>query len=242
MDTKELITALAELDDEGRQEVLKALGVEEAPDPIEAIKGLSDEQRAEIAKLLVGEPQVLTADDIIKAIESLKPEEDDKPQVPEEVTKAIKGLEDRLAKAEDRADKAEDERDELKKARRREQYIAEAVDYSNLPGVTADDFAAVLEKADDGLDEDGRKKLREVLKGANEQLGSNRLLRELGSDADAPGEAEAEIDALATEVMKADGSLSKEQARTRVMESRPDLAKRALEEDRTRIREREDRR
>jgi DNA-binding transcriptional ArsR family regulator len=231
VDKKELLAAITELDDVGKQEVLKALGVEEPIDPVEVIKGLDDEQRAEIAKLLVGEPKELTAEDIIKAIEALKPKDDDKPVVPEEVTKAITGLSERLTKADERATKAEEKVAELEKARRREGYIAEVGGLAHLPGVTADDFAPILEKADAGLTDDERKKLREVLKGADAALESTAMLREFGSGGAPVGDAAAEVEALAVEVMKANGELTKEQARAKVMDSRPDLATKVLAEE-----------
>jgi hypothetical protein len=57
------------------------------------------------------------------------------------------------------------------------------------------------------------------------------MLREFGSGGAPVGDAAAEVEALAVEVMKANGELTKEQARAKVMDSRPDLATKVLAEE-----------
>jgi hypothetical protein len=205
----ELLKAIAELDDEAKQEVAKALGYEPPTDPIEVLKALSDEQRAEIAELLVGEQKApTTAEDVIKAIaERMTPEDGGEPEVPDEVRKSIERLEERIAKADEAREQAETRVAELEKARRRE-------------------------KADASLDEAERKKLREVLTGANKSIADSEMLKEYGSsESGAGGEAAAEVDTLATELMKSKTDLTKEQAKAKVMSARPDLVERMLAEE-----------
>jgi hypothetical protein len=220
----ELLKAIAELDDEAKQEVAKALGYEPPTDPIEVLKALSDEQRAEIAELLVGEQKApTTAEDVIKAIaERMTPEDGGEPEVPDEVRKSIERLEERIAKADEAREQAETRVAELEKARRREVYIAEAQSFQKLPGVNPDDFAGILEKADASLDEAERKKLREVLTGANKSIADSEMLKEYGS---------SELESLATELMKSKTDLTKEQAKAKVMSAKPELVERMLAEE-----------
>ena len=240
VEKEQLLKAVDALDDEGRQELLKALGVNEPPDPVEALKGLPEEQRAEIAKLLVGEPKALTAEEVIKAIQDAMPKkEDGDDKVPESVRKSLEAFEARIKKADERADKAETRVAELEKARERERYVAEVGAFKHLPGMNADDFASILAKADGTLTEEERKKLRGVLKGANEALKDSELLKEWGSgQRGGSGDVHAELDSLAVELRKSKPDLSIEQAKTKIMSENPELARRLLEEEDAAKRER----
>ncbi len=80
------------------------------------------------------------------------------------------------------------------------------------------------------MSDDERKKLREVLKAAHENIDPT-ILKEQGSDDDRVTTAGHEIEAKAQEMVKADPKLTLAAARTRVIKSHPDLARRMFEEE-----------
>lgn len=100
--------------------------------------------------------------------------------------------------------------------------IAKA-DFNNLP-TTPENIAGIL-KAMETMDEPVRKTLTEVLKAGNDAIGKNVLGGEIGKSGDGltAGNAEARVLAKSEEFRKANTSLSKEQAITKVYREHPDL-------------------
>lgn len=242
--TDELIAAIEKLDEKGKVALQKALG--EPADPIKALKELGDEERKVLAEALgIAEPEPedkFTAR-VLKALGLSRPPEDVK--LPEAVQKAVTAMETRLAKAEEETAAAKKDADEAKtklaKAeaeRRRERFIQKAQQFQSLPGVTADDFAVILEKIDTAVGAEEFQKVEQVFRAAQEQVRQADIYREIGTGgAGTGGDVYAEVQQKAVELRKADATLTIEQARARVWNEEPELFRRYNEEHRQRLRD-----
>jgi hypothetical protein len=197
-----LLKALVELEEADRQEILKAWGIEEK----------------EV------EPLEIDADKVLEILsKALQKEDDETPEIPEPVQKAINVLGTRLEKAEAEAADAKTKLEAVEAANRNRDYVEKAAEFSDLPGVVPDDFGSILEKAEGALGEDYGK-LAEVLKAGAEAVRTGNLLKEIGGDGvGTTGSAYQAMEAKAVELQKAKPDLTKEQAFTEIMKSDPAL-------------------
>lgn len=215
VDINELTKAVGELDDAGKDELKKALGIEQPK-----------EETPEEFKARV-----------LKAITEAKGDEDELLKGADDKTvEVVKVLRDEIRKAREDAEQAKkdaaEQKEELKKAREAEkdrEFLAKAQGLDKLPGNKPEEFGTILKRAYSALTDDERKKLDEVLKAANE-LADNALFRETGTDY-TEGSAEAEVQAKAEELMKSDSKLTIEQAKTEIAKRFPELFNRATEEE-----------
>lgn len=150
----------------------------------------------------------------------------------------LSGVKDETARAAleitlKKADEADARATKVEKERRRE-HVTKAIttDFKHLPGVTADDFAPIIEKVQDALEPKEYTRLTTALKAASEAIRKGAMFTELGRDASgvAAGTAAAEIQAKAEELRKADPKMTIEQARARVIKSDRPLYDRSVAE------------
>ena len=109
----------------------------------------------------------------------------------------------------------------IRAERRREQMIAKVAQYQNIPGLSADDFATVLEaQSDENLE-----KLEKVLKAADGAVKNSGVLTEIGvrgaADDNSP---EGKIEKAAQEIRKGkETKMTIEQARVQAYKDHPEL-------------------
>lgn len=254
IDEVKALDTITKLDANGSGELIERLAGEDAPETAELLKGVPDADQAAVkaAIRVMGKDLALKvlkakAADAEDATDNGADEADETDDMPPAKKKA-KGKKKQddpaadLTKADESENlrKAQDEITELREAlqkseadkakaeadRRREQFVRKAAEFKHLPGVTADDMGSILEKADRLLPKAENDKLVAVLKSANEIVGQSALFGERGSAASGEKTAYGEITAKAEDLRKADGKLTLEQARARVIKSNPDLFRR----------------
>ena len=204
---------------------------------LKAFSELTDEDRQELAKSLMGEQKPLTADEILKALNDLAAADEQKGEdIPEPIRKSIELLGDRLEKAEKRAEEAETETKKMRDEQRAREFLAKAAEYEHLPGVVPAEFAPILSKIAKALKNEEWEKLAEILKAADKAIEDGDLFREIGrgESPDAGGSNLVKLNAKAEELRKADPTLTKEQAFTKALKQNPELYAAHAEEARVR--------
>lgn len=102
-------------------------------------------------------------------------------------------------------------------------------EYRNLP-IKPEELGVILLKAEETLEEKPREDLKRILKGADEVYGKLPQL-EIGTTSEAEGnDAESELEAKATELMKTSG-ISKAQARAQILKENRELFKALREKE-----------
>lgn len=108
-------------------------------------------------------------------------------------------------------------------------FIKKAAVFKNLT-VVPDEFGPLLNKISKALPEGDFEKLMAVFTSANEVIGKGKLFEEEGTAGDTGGDALKKMDTLASEIMKADPTITKEKAFIKVMEQNPELYNQYLDE------------
>lgn len=153
-----------------------------------------------------------------KIAEAAETEED---ELPEPVAKAIDGLKDQIEKAESRAEKAEQQVSDMVEQREVQKAIQKAQKLG-LPGTNPDDFAPMLRKALDSLDEEEAEKFEQILQSAGNAIRSG-MLGEIGRPGEGATEVDAEVANLAKSYREQKPELSEQEARAMVWRDHPEL-------------------
>jgi len=192
---------------------------------LKAISELTDEERTELAKSLMGEQKPLTADEVLKALAERSDDEGEDEEISESIRKSIKALEDGQKEEKEKREQAEAVVKEMRDEQRARDYLARAEAFKHLPNVVPADFAPILSKIDKALKDEEREKLAEILKAADAAIAEGKLFEEIGRGEvpDAGSSALAKLNAKAEELRKADTSLTKEQAFTQATKENPEL-------------------
>ena len=241
-DLKELIASVAEMDDEAKAELRKALELE--PDNVfDKLTAATDEQKEALRKALGME---IEDDDSLKArvmklfgLTPTSPVTD--PDVPEAVRKVIDEVKGAVTKADERADQAEErlkKAEELITKRDREArvqlMVSKAAKYSKMG--TADDLSKLLTDAQEKLGDEGLKSVEAILAKGEEAFSQAQTFAEIGvvSRGEQHDNAVAEIDVIAEKIKKSDETI--EAARARAWDENPKLYKKYQSERRQALR------
>lgn len=231
MATDELkaIETVTKIDKAGFGPSIEALAADKDPtETEELLKGVADADKSKVraAIRVLGGPlakTMLTPKTVEKIVE--------KTVVPGVVKKAdgtydLSGIKDEASRqaveiALKSADEATARSTRIEKERRHEVTVAKVgTEYRHLPGVKADDFASVIEKAQESLSKDEFAKLDTVLKAASETIRKGEMFTEIGRTASGvAGSAAAEIEAKAADLRKANPKLTPEGARAQIYKS-----------------------
>ena len=228
-DLKELIASVADMDDEAKAELRKALELE--PDDVfDKLTAATDEQKEALRKALGME---IEDDDSLKArvmklfgLTPASPVPD--PDVPEAVRKAVDEVKASVRKADERTDAAEKKLDDAletiaKRDReaRVQQMVGKAAQYGKMG--TADDLSKLLSDVDEKLGADALKTVEKLLAKGEEAFKQAQSFEEIGVVA--RGEQHdnvlAEIDTIAEKIQKSDETI--EAARARAWDENPKL-------------------
>lgn len=127
-------------------------------------------------------------------------------------------LRHKVAKSDERTGRLEAEK-------RRGRFIALAREYRHLPGVVADDFASILDKAERALAPAEFEKLCSIHKAADQLISDSLLFTETGSALPGKGESGAfdRVTSMAEDLRKSDPKLSPERARAQIWRQHPEL-------------------
>ena len=202
------------------EELYKEIGEDKA-------KLIKDEIKAK-------EDKLAEKDNTIKELEKNQKEPVKTEPTDEELLKsADPKIKDILEKAQkeakenkEKAEKLQKEKDETDAELKKEALSKEAEQFKNI-GATKEDLVEIFTK----VDPDTLEKIKAVLSADNTALEGNPLNKAVGSDKDLDSKKTMEkVDEKAEELRKADPSLTKEQARTKVMKEDPKLYKEYLEE------------
>jgi hypothetical protein len=248
-DLKELIASVADMDDEAKAELRKALELQ--PENVfDKLTAATDEQKDALRKALGMEPET---DDSLKArvmkLFGLTPTAlVPNPDVPEAVRKAIDDVKGEVKKAEERADKADkraDKAEELIAKRDREArvqtMVVKAAKYGSMG--SADDLSKLLSDIDEKLGEEGLKTVEAILAKGEEGLKQAQTFAEIGvvPRGEMHDNALSEIDAKAAEIMKSDSNVKTiEEARGRAWKENPKLYKQYQSERRRQLKNAEE--
>lgn len=233
-DLKKFIASLAELDDDAKAEVRKALEME-PEDVFEKLTKATDDQKEALAKALgiekIDDDNLVER--LLKKMGWKQTDADPDPDVPEAVHKAIDAIKADVQKAEDRADKAEER---LKKAEetvakrdrdaRVQQMVVKAAKYSKMG--TADDLSKLLTDTQEKLGDEGLKIVEAMLAKGEEAFEQAQVFNEIGvvPRGEMHDNAISEVDAKAEEIQKADPKMTIEAARAKIWHDNPKLYKR----------------
>lgn len=240
-DLKELIKSVADMDDEAKAELRKALELQ--PENVfDKLTAATDEQKDALRKALGMEPE---SDDSLKArvmklfgLTPTSPEPN--PDVPEAVRKVIDEVKGEVAKADARADKAEErlhKAEELITKRDREArvqlMVSKAAKYGKMG--TADDISKLLTDAQEKLGDEGLKAVEAILAKGEEAFSQAQVFAEIGvvPRGEQHDNAVAEIDAIAEKIQKSDETI--EAARARAWDENPKLFKQYQSERRRQL-------
>ena len=229
-DLKELIASVAEMDDEAKAELRKALELQ-PEDVFEKLTAATDEQKVALRKALGME---IEDDDSLKArvmkLFGLKPDVPVNDDLPDAVRKAVDEVKADVKKADDRADQAEER---LKKAEdliikrdreaRVQLMVSKAAKYAKMG--SADDLSKLLTDAQEKLGDEGLKSVETILAKGQEAFDQAQLFKEIGvvPRGEQHDNAIAKVDAKAEEIRKADPKITIEQARAKVWKDNPEL-------------------
>ncbi len=232
-DLKELIASVADMDDEAKAELRKALELQ-PEDVYDKLTAATDEQKVALRKALGME---IEDDDSLKAhimklfgLTPTSPVPD--PDVPEAIRKVIDEVKGEVAKAEGRADKAEErlqKAEELIAKRDREarvqQMVTKAAKYGKMG--TADDLSKLLTDVDEKLGAEGLKTVEAILAKGEEAFSQAQVFAEIGvvPRGEMHDNVIAKVDARAEEIQKADPNITIEAARAKVWKDNPELFK-----------------
>lgn len=174
----------------------------------EILEKIEDEEVKKAVKTLV---------DNLKEEKDINKKDDDvinKAELPEELRKQFKELEDKVAMAEEIAKAEREKRLEI-------EFNKKAQNYSTVGDV--DKIASILKRVAD--DDELQSDVEEVLKSAQERLESGDLFKSLGDDGKNVTDAEEAIEKKTRELMKNDTSLTFAKAQAKVLQENPDLYK-----------------
>jgi hypothetical protein len=233
-DLKELIESLADMDDEAKAKVRKALEME-PEDVFDKLTKATDEQKVALAKALgiekVDDDSLV--EKVLKKLGLKAADQDPDPDVPEAVRKAVDEVKASVQKAEDRADKAEER---MKKAEdliakrdreaRVQTMVSKAAQYGKMG--SADDLSKLLTDVDEKLGAEGLKVVEAMLAKGEEAFAQAQTFAEIGvvPRGEMHDNAISEVDAKAEEIQKADPKMTIEAARAKIWHDNPKLYKR----------------
>jgi hypothetical protein len=160
---------------------------------------------AEVAELKKPEPE---PDPVEKASPEVKAKFEELEKQRKEDAEALQKATDRLAKMED--------------ATRMSKAIETVSEWENLPGVTADDFAPVLKRVREKLDEEDVKEIEKALNAANSAIAQSDLLKETGRDGTG-GEVAQRVEKMAKDRLEANPEKTYEQHYADILEADPNL-------------------
>ena len=234
-DLKELIASVAEMDDDAKAELRKALELE--PDNVfDKLTAATDEQKEALRKALGME---IEDDDSLKArvmklfgLTPTSPVTD--PDVPEAVRKVIDEVKGAVTKAEERADKAEELISKRDREARVQLMVTKAAQYKNMGA--ADDISKLLTDAQEKLGDEGLKAIETILAKGQEAFSQAQTFAEIGvvPRGEQHDNALAEIDVIAEKIKKSDETI--EAARARAWDENPKLYKKYQSERRQALR------
>ena len=232
-DLKELIASVAEMDDEAKAELRKALELQ-PEDVFEKLTAATDEQKVALRKALGME---IEDDDSLKArvmklfgLTPTSPVTD--PDVPEAVRKVIDEVKGAVTKADERADQAEErlkKAEELISKRDREArvqlMVSKAAKYAKMGA--ADDISKLLTDTQEKLGDEGLKAVEQILAKGQEAFSQAQTFAEIGvvPRGEQHDNAIAKVDAKAEEIQKADPKMTIEAARAKAWKDDPELYK-----------------
>lgn len=123
--------------------------------------------------------------------ESVK--EDDTKEVKEgecvnEETPEVKEALKKAADAQAEADRLKDQIAKMEDERVTKEFIQKASELGNIPGISTDELGSVLKSINKSVDADTYKKIEELLKSANDIIGTGSMFIEKGTSAQSTGE------------------------------------------------------
>lgn len=217
MTLKELYKELS--DDQA--EVIKA-ELKKKDDDFEDLKVAKEELKVENEKLKKNqkktEPTEPTEEELIKSAD---------PKIQEMLEKANKDTKE----AKEKLDGLQKEKDEKDAELKKEQMEKKADEFSNL-GAPKEDLVDIFIKLDGTGDKELNEKIEGIFKSTNQLLKDNNVITKvIGSDRDGEGKTAMEkMEAKVEELRKADSTLTKEKAMTKIMNEYPELYEEHLKE------------
>jgi chromosome segregation ATPase len=187
------LTALEKARDESAEALKKAN---------EAVEKLT----AEVAELK--KPEDKEPDPVEKASPEVQAKFEELEKQRKEDAEALKKATDRVAKMED--------------AQRLSKAIETVSEWENLPTVTADDFAPVLKRVREKLDEEDVKRIETALNAANSAIRQSDLLKVSGRDGGG-GEVTERVEKMAKDRLQANPEKTYEQHYADILEADPNL-------------------
>lgn len=182
------------------------------------------------AKVVKGAEDLATMqtklDELEKAVDSTGGEPDPikKDELPEPVQKALDALEKTATEATERAEKADQRVAKLEDAAAIAKFTNQAEEEFGKEGEEATKLGGILKAASEKMPEEEFAALTTMLKADRELLTQSALFKGLGVDGEGTaGDAEAELQKMADELRKADGTLTKAAAFTKACEELPEV-------------------
>lgn len=111
----------------------------------------------------------------------------------------------------------------LKQSQKRETYLKEAANYKFVPGLSVEQIAGHLARADETWSKEEAAELRKSFKTTHESLRSSKLFESFGTTRTGEMNAEQKLNAKARELMAADTSISFAQAVDQAAQQNKDL-------------------
>ena len=232
-DLKELIASVAEMDDEAKSELRKAL--ELAPEDVfKKLTDATDEQKDALRKALGMEPET---DDSLKArvmklfgLTPTTPEPNK--DLPEAVQKVVDEIKASVTKADENTVAVQKKLDDAleviakrDKEARVQTMVVKAAKYGTMG--SADDVSKLLTDTQEKLGDEGLKALEVMLAKGEEAFKQAKVFEEIGRDGGGKpqGDVMKQIEDKAVEIQKAHKDMSIEDARAEAWRKNPDLYK-----------------
>lgn len=161
-----------------------------------------------------------------------KKEEDPKPAIKEDGTPVyelipdkLKPMVEKLCKSQEDAVKKSNELEKILKEEREKrlikEFIAKASEFKKLP-INAEEFGLVMKEFSERAPE-AYEKLESILKATDKAIEDGNLFKSMGTDQTPEDNIMSKVEKAASEKMKANDKLTKEQAITEVLKENPEL-------------------